>query len=98
MARVSLLLLIPLSLSPSLSYTKKVVGNGVHAQRQNPELKVRGADPALMEVKDRLEQFSQVTPLSPDSSVGLEPSPPHRLNTHSTLNFLYSIHCRCVPR
>ncbi|XP_031415649.1 glypican-5 isoform X2 [Clupea harengus] len=41
------------------SYTKKVVGNGVHAQRQNPELKVRGADPALMEVKDRLEQFSQ---------------------------------------
>ncbi|XP_076149890.1 glypican-5 isoform X2 [Alosa pseudoharengus] len=41
------------------SYTKKVVGNGVHAQRQNPELKVRGADPALMEVKDKLEQFSQ---------------------------------------
>ncbi|XP_063074605.1 glypican-5 isoform X2 [Engraulis encrasicolus] len=41
------------------SYTKKVVGNGVHAQRQNPELKVRGVDPGLMEVKEKLEHFSE---------------------------------------
>ncbi|XP_072525184.1 glypican-5 [Salminus brasiliensis] len=41
------------------SYAGRVVGNGVHAQRQNTEVKVRGADPMLSEVKDRLENFTQ---------------------------------------
>ncbi|XP_051554354.1 glypican-5-like [Myxocyprinus asiaticus] len=41
------------------SYEGRVVGNGVRAQRQNPEVRVRGAEPVLMEVKDRLEQFNQ---------------------------------------
>uniref|UniRef100_A0A8C6TY42 Glypican 5c n=1 Tax=Neogobius melanostomus TaxID=47308 RepID=A0A8C6TY42_9GOBI len=42
------------------SYTSRVVGNGLHAQRQNPEVKVRTPDPGLAEVKDRLERFCQV--------------------------------------
>ncbi|XP_062843321.1 glypican-5 [Trichomycterus rosablanca] len=41
------------------SYKGRVVGNGVHAQRQNPEVKVRGPDPLLMEVKERFEQFNK---------------------------------------
>lgn len=43
------------------SYTSRVVGNGLHAQRQNPEVKVRTPDPGLAEVKDRLERFCQET-------------------------------------
>uniref|UniRef100_A0A8C6U1G0 Glypican 5c n=1 Tax=Neogobius melanostomus TaxID=47308 RepID=A0A8C6U1G0_9GOBI len=43
-----------------MSYTSRVVGNGLHAQRQNPEVKVRTPDPGLAEVKDRLERFCQV--------------------------------------
>ncbi|CAL8312826.1 unnamed protein product, partial [Gadus morhua 'NCC'] len=43
------------------SYTAKVVGNGLQAQRQNPEVKVRSPDPYLEEVKKRLEQFNQET-------------------------------------
>lgn len=43
------------------SYTSKVVGNGLHAQRQNPEVKVRTPDPGLAEVKEKLENFSQET-------------------------------------
>uniref|UniRef100_A0A3B4AMR9 Uncharacterized protein n=1 Tax=Periophthalmus magnuspinnatus TaxID=409849 RepID=A0A3B4AMR9_9GOBI len=42
------------------SYTSRVVGNGLPAQRQNPEVKVRSADPVLVEVKDRLDRFCQV--------------------------------------
>ncbi|KAM6948318.1 glypican-5 [Aplochiton taeniatus] len=41
------------------SYTGKVVGNGLLAQRQNPEVKVRSANPVLAEVKERLERFHQ---------------------------------------
>ncbi|XP_036411858.1 glypican-5 isoform X2 [Colossoma macropomum] len=41
------------------SYTGRVVGNGVHAQRQNPEVRVRGPDHMLTQVKDRLEHFNQ---------------------------------------
>ncbi|XP_024908147.1 glypican-5-like isoform X1 [Cynoglossus semilaevis] len=37
------------------SYSGKTVGNGLHAQRQNPEVKVRGVDPTLAEVKARLD-------------------------------------------
>ncbi|XP_050951710.1 glypican-5 isoform X2 [Labeo rohita] len=40
------------------SYTARVVGNGVRAQRQNPEVRVRGADPVLMDVKNKLELFN----------------------------------------
>lgn len=43
-----------------LSYTGRVVGNGLQAQRHNPEIKVRGVDPVLVEAKERLEQFTQV--------------------------------------
>ncbi|XP_016419766.1 glypican-5 isoform X2 [Sinocyclocheilus rhinocerous] len=40
------------------SYTARVVGNGVRAQSQNPEVRVRGADPVLMDVKNKLELFN----------------------------------------
>ena len=52
--------LTPLSFSHS--YTGRVVGNGLHAQRQNPEVKVRSPNPTLAEVKERLERFNQVGP------------------------------------
>ncbi|XP_066565874.1 glypican-5 isoform X2 [Amia ocellicauda] len=41
------------------SYTGRVVGNGLQAQKQNPEVKVRGPDPALNQVKEMLERFNQ---------------------------------------
>ncbi|XP_026861351.2 glypican-5b isoform X2 [Electrophorus electricus] len=41
------------------SYTDRVVGSGLLAQRHNPEMKVRGVDPVLVEAKERLEQFNQ---------------------------------------
>ncbi|XP_072220196.1 glypican-5-like isoform X2 [Leuresthes tenuis] len=43
------------------SYTGRVVGNGLHAQRQNPEVKVRSVDPTMVEIKGRLEHFIQET-------------------------------------
>ncbi|XP_040000361.1 glypican-5-like isoform X2 [Xiphias gladius] len=43
------------------SYSGRVVGNGLHAQRQNPEVKVRSADPMMAEVKERLDRFNQET-------------------------------------
>ncbi|XP_060940712.1 glypican-5-like [Limanda limanda] len=43
------------------SYSGRVVGNGLHAQRQNPEVKVRSVDPSLAEVKERLDRFNQET-------------------------------------
>lgn len=42
------------------SYSARVVGNGLHAQRQNPEVKVRIPNPTLAEVKESLERFNQV--------------------------------------
>ncbi|TNN47575.1 hypothetical protein EYF80_042217 [Liparis tanakae] len=33
-------------------YTGRIVGNGLHAQRQNPEVKVRSPNPTLAEVKE----------------------------------------------
>ncbi len=53
-------LMFCLSPSLSLSYTARVVGNGVRAQRQNPEVRVRGADAVLMDVKNKLELFNKV--------------------------------------
>ncbi|XP_034038687.1 LOW QUALITY PROTEIN: glypican-5-like [Thalassophryne amazonica] len=41
------------------SYTARVVGNSLYAQRQNPEVKVRSPDTTLTEAKERLEQFTQ---------------------------------------
>uniref|UniRef100_A0A8C6PCT4 Glypican 5c n=1 Tax=Nothobranchius furzeri TaxID=105023 RepID=A0A8C6PCT4_NOTFU len=41
-------------------YTGKVVGNGLFAQRQNPEVKVRSMDPVVNETKESLEHFNQV--------------------------------------
>ncbi|XP_068604999.1 glypican-5 [Brachionichthys hirsutus] len=43
------------------SYSGRVVGNGLHAQRQNPEVRVRVPNPALADVKERLENFNQET-------------------------------------
>ncbi|XP_071386925.1 glypican-5-like [Centroberyx affinis] len=43
------------------SYTGRVVGNGLQAQRQNPEVKVRSPNPTMAEVKERLERFNQET-------------------------------------
>lgn len=40
------------------SYTARIVGNGVRAQRQNPEVRVRSVDPVLMDVKTKLELFN----------------------------------------
>lgn len=42
------------------SYSGRVVGNGLRAQRQNPEVKVRIPNPTLAEVKETLENFNQV--------------------------------------
>ncbi|KAM9790488.1 glypican-5-like isoform X2 [Syngnathus typhle] len=43
------------------SYTGRVVGNGLQAQRQNPEVKVRSPNPSLVEMKERLESFNRET-------------------------------------
>lgn len=42
------------------SYSSRVVGNGLRAQRQNPEVKVRIPNPTLADVKETLERFNQV--------------------------------------
>ncbi|XP_041119793.1 glypican-5b isoform X2 [Polyodon spathula] len=41
------------------SYTNRVVGNGLQAQKLNPEVKVRDLDPVLTQVKERLQRFNQ---------------------------------------
>ncbi|XP_054888828.1 glypican-5-like isoform X2 [Poeciliopsis prolifica] len=43
------------------SYLDRIVKNGLHAQRQNPEVKVRTMDPTIAEFKKRLEHFNQET-------------------------------------
>ncbi|XP_014867885.1 PREDICTED: glypican-5-like isoform X1 [Poecilia mexicana] len=43
------------------SYNARIVRNGLHAQRQNPEVKVRSMDPTIAEFKKRLEHFNQET-------------------------------------
>lgn len=42
------------------SYTARVVGNGLYAQRHNPEVKVRGVECTIAEAKERLEDFNMV--------------------------------------
>uniref|UniRef100_A0A4W5K7U5 Glypican 5b n=1 Tax=Hucho hucho TaxID=62062 RepID=A0A4W5K7U5_9TELE len=41
------------------SYVGRVVGNGLQAQKNNPEIKVRSIDPILVAARDKLEQFKQ---------------------------------------
>ncbi|KAM9439246.1 glypican-5 isoform 1-T1 [Clarias gariepinus] len=43
------------------SYKGRVVGNGLLAQRKNPEVKVKVPDVQLAEIKERLEHFNQET-------------------------------------
>ncbi|XP_056304242.1 glypican-5b isoform X2 [Danio aesculapii] len=42
------------------SYTGYVVGNGLQAQKHNPEIKVKTANPILVSVKEKLEHFNQM--------------------------------------
>ncbi|XP_060890399.1 glypican-5-like [Labrus mixtus] len=41
------------------SYAGRVVGSGLKAQRENPEMSVRNTDPVLKGAKQRLEQLTQ---------------------------------------
>ncbi|XP_041343028.1 glypican-5-like isoform X1 [Pyrgilauda ruficollis] len=42
------------------SYTSRVVSNGLKAQINNPELKVRGFDPLIKNLIDKLQHFNQL--------------------------------------
>ncbi|XP_051495322.1 glypican-5 [Apus apus] len=42
------------------SYTHRVVGNGIKAQSSNPEVKVKGTDPAISQIIDKLKHVIQL--------------------------------------
>ncbi|XP_026784512.3 glypican-5a [Pangasianodon hypophthalmus] len=42
------------------SYTKRVVGSGIRAQGQNPEVRVKDADPGINQVIDKLKYINQL--------------------------------------
>ncbi|XP_046886440.1 glypican-5a [Hypomesus transpacificus] len=42
------------------SYTLRVVGNGIKAQTANPEVKVKGADPVINQIIDKLKHINQL--------------------------------------
>ncbi|XP_020491577.1 glypican-5a [Labrus bergylta] len=42
------------------SYTLRVVGNGIKAQSDNPEVKVKGADPVINQIIDKLKHINQL--------------------------------------
>ncbi|XP_044056484.1 glypican-5a isoform X3 [Siniperca chuatsi] len=42
------------------SYTLRVVGNGIKAQSTNPEVKVKGADPVINQIIDKLKHINQL--------------------------------------
>ncbi|XP_006780389.1 glypican-5a [Neolamprologus brichardi] len=42
------------------SYTLRVVGNGIKAQIANPEVKVKGADPVINQIIDKLKHINQL--------------------------------------
>lgn len=44
-----------------ISYTQRVVGNGIKAQSGNPEVKVRGTDPVINQIIDKLKHVIQVS-------------------------------------
>uniref|UniRef100_A0A0P6IZH4 Glypican-5 n=1 Tax=Heterocephalus glaber TaxID=10181 RepID=A0A0P6IZH4_HETGA len=42
------------------SYTQRVVGNGIKAQSGNPEVKVKGSDPVINQIIDKLKHIIQL--------------------------------------
>lgn len=42
------------------SYTLRVVSNGIKAQSDNPEVKVKGADPVINQIIDKLKHINQL--------------------------------------
>ncbi|KAG5262151.1 hypothetical protein AALO_G00292770 [Alosa alosa] len=42
------------------SYTLRVVGNGIKAQTVNPEVKVKGSDPVINQIIDKLKHINQL--------------------------------------
>lgn len=44
-----------------VSYTQRVVGNGIKAQSGNPEVKVKGIDPVINQIIDKLKHVIQVS-------------------------------------
>lgn len=44
------------------SYTLRVVRNGIRAQSANPEVKVKGEDPLINQIIDKLRHINQVRP------------------------------------
>ncbi|XP_027794712.2 glypican-5 [Marmota flaviventris] len=42
------------------SYTQRVVGNGIKAQSGNPEVKVKGTDPVINQIIDKLKHIIQL--------------------------------------
>lgn len=44
-----------------VSYTQRVVGNGIKAQSGNPEVKVKGTDPVINQIIDKLRHVIQVS-------------------------------------
>jgi hypothetical protein len=44
-----------------VSYTQRVVGNGIKAQYGNPEVKVKGTDPVTNQIIDKLKHVIQVS-------------------------------------
>lgn len=45
----------------SVSYAQRVAGNGMKAQSGNPEVRVRGADPVVNQIIDKLKHVIQVS-------------------------------------
>ncbi|KAM4592884.1 glypican-5a [Odontesthes bonariensis] len=43
-----------------ISYTLRVVGNGIRAQSANPEVKVKEADPVINQIIDKLKHINQL--------------------------------------
>eukprot|EP00061_Rhincodon_typus_P016306 g44447.t1 len=54
----------PLECLPVPSYTYQVVGNGIKAQSSNPEVKVKGTDPVISQIVDKLKHINQQFRLS----------------------------------
>uniref|UniRef100_A0A8C2EJ05 Glypican 5a n=1 Tax=Cyprinus carpio TaxID=7962 RepID=A0A8C2EJ05_CYPCA len=48
------------TLSNRRNYTLRVVGNGIKAQAENPEVKVKEADPVISQVIDKLKHINQL--------------------------------------
>lgn len=44
-----------------VSYIQRVVGNGIKAQSGNPEVKVKGIDPVINQIIDKLKHVIQVS-------------------------------------